>query len=146
MRRLMKLLGYLFEPENYALAVRAVHSAWLVRGWLSEEPRSPGLKPAIAAVEKAHIAPRRNWRISDSGKILGASGLIVRLPYRWGACVHQSLIAYRLLNGYGFAATINIGIPKDGSSEEGHAWVTADGKPAGDNMNARFLTVYRYSK
>lgn len=146
MRDLIKISGYLFESENYLLLARVIRTAWLVHGWLAGEPLTPGLKPAIEAIEKAGIDPRRNWRISDCQKIFAASRLVVRFPRRWGACVHQSLITYRLLNGYGFASTINLGISKGGNPDEGHAWVTVDGTAHGGGHDSGFMPVYSHSK
>ncbi|QQS47889.1 MAG: lasso peptide biosynthesis B2 protein [Acidobacteriota bacterium] len=146
MRDLIKISGYLFESENYLLLARVIRTAWLVHGWLAGEPLTPGLKPAIAAIEKAGIDPRRSWRISDCRKIFAASRLVVRFPRRWGACVHQSLITYRLLNGYGFASTINLGISKGGNPDEGHAWVTVDGTAHGGGHDSGFMPVYSHSK
>jgi len=139
----MRYLGYLFEAENYLLAARTVQAAWLVRGWLSGEPREPGIRPTIHAIEKARIPRVNSWRISDYRKVLGAAGLAVRFPFRWGACVHQSLIAFRLLCGYGISASINLGILKDESPDSGHAWVTVAGSDFDHHAGTKFRIVHK---
>lgn len=139
----MRSPGFLFEAENYLLAARTIRAAWMVRGWLSGEPREPGIRPTIHAIEKARIPRVNGWRISDYRKILRAAGLAVRFPYGWGACVHQSLITYRLLCGYGIPGSINLGIKKDDSLDSGHAWVTVAGSDFDHHTGTQFRIVYR---
>lgn len=114
--------------ENYLLAGRAIRIAWQVWRALPERRSSPHLGPAIraAAVLNADSALKSRAgarKIADPGRIVWLADLLTRLPVRWGRCVQQTLITFRLLNDYGIPASICYGIPRDNPVGEGHAWV-----------------------
>jgi hypothetical protein len=155
MKRLRKFYRYAFAWENYLLLARAVRAARLVRRHLPEPAVSPHLGSALAAVEQLYLPPQPGWKISDEAKIARFAAFVVGFPVEWGKCVQQSLIVYRLLNGYGVPARICFGVSrnqatgKDGVSE-GHAWVVKLNEPDHafaeiDDPRERFTLIYASS-
>jgi hypothetical protein len=122
--RLRKIWREILVPENYLLVGRALVVAWRVRQVLPESEVTPHLGPAIRAIGLLKVEPRGGWTISNPRKILLIADLLVRLPFRWGLCVQRSLIAWRLLNGYGIPASVCYGVPiGSDAAREGHAWI-----------------------
>ncbi len=146
MKRLLKFYRYAFAWENYPLLVRAFRAAWLVRNHLGEQAASPHLSSSLNAVNRMYLPPQ-GWKISDPEKIVRFAAFVVNFPVAWGKCVQQSLIAYRLLNGYGIPAKVCFGISRDESSDEGHAWIVKLSEPErafaeATDPRARFKVVY----
>src|SRR5262249_12306747 len=106
MKRLLKFYKFAFAWENYLLLVRAIGAAQLVRAHLGEAVPSPHLASSLRAVERLYLPPQPGWRLSDPERVVWLASFVVNMPSAWGKCVQQSLIAYRLLNGYGFPAEI----------------------------------------
>jgi hypothetical protein len=129
MRRLLKFYKYAFAWENYLLLARAIHAALLVRRRLEERAESPHFAASLNAVDHLYLPPQPGWKISDAEKIVRFANFVVNFPVAWGKCVQQSLIAYRLLNGYGIPAKICYGVSRDESSQDGHAWVVRSSEP-----------------
>lgn len=126
-------------------------AAICVRRSLADNRPSPGLAAAIEAVDRVYLPLQRGWRISDRRKIALFAAFVTQFPVAWGRCVQQSLICYRLLNGYGIPAKICFGIDREDESGEGHSWVvTADDEaPAFSEIadpNERFKLVYQSEK
>ncbi len=142
MKRLLKFYRFAFAWENYLLLVRAIAAARLVRRLLKEETSTPGLAAALSAVKGVYLPPQPGWQISEAKRVALFAGLVVNLPVSWGRCVQQSLITYRLLNGYGVPAKICFGIRCDNPTRDGHAWVvTMDGSEEVD-PDERFQLIY----
>jgi hypothetical protein len=144
MKRLLKFYRYAFVWENYPLLARTLYAAWLVRRSINERAPSPHFSSALSAVEKLYLPQQANWKISDIEKIAHFAGFVVNFPVTWGKCVQQSLIIYRLLNGYGVPAKICFGVSLIDSQNDGHAWVIT---PSGvfaesDDPRHRFRTIY----
>lgn len=118
-----KLYNNFLEREVWQLLFRTILSARLVRQTLAGSGIDPGLSPAISAANSLYLAPQSGWTISKPHLIAKAANLAVVLPRPWGHCVHQSLITYRLLNGYGIPAKICFGISLNNPVAEGHAWI-----------------------
>jgi hypothetical protein len=129
MIRLFKFYKYAFAWENYLLLARAIGAARLVRAQLDEAAPSPRLSSSVRVVEKLYLSPQPGWRVSDPEKIARFAAFVVNVPAAWGRCVQQSLVAYRLLNGYGIPARICFGVSRDDASNEGHAWVIRLSEP-----------------
>lgn len=130
MRHLLKFYRYVWEWENYLLLTRTLRAAWLVRRHLRERAPSPHFATALPVVEQLYLPPQPNWRISDASKIASFASFAVNTPVTWGRCLQQSLIIYRLLNGYGIPARICFGVSRDEPARDGHAWViTLDDPP-----------------
>jgi hypothetical protein len=147
MKRLLKFYRYVFAWENYLLLARAIRAAWLVRKFLPENIPSPHFASALGAVEKLYLPPQPGWSISSEEKVVRCASFVVNFPIEWGKCVQQSLIVYRLLNGYGIPAKVCFGISRDSSSTEGHAWVVrldAPGRAIAEKVDPRerFKLVY----
>jgi hypothetical protein len=144
MKRLLKFYRYAFAWENYPLLARTIHAAWLVRRLLGKQSSSPHLSSALAVVEKLYLPPQPGWTVSHPEKIARFAGFIVNLPFNWGKCVQQSLISYRLLNGYGIPAKICFGVNRNESVSDGHAWVTTGGETFAETTDPgeRFKIVY----
>ncbi|MGE0882226.1 MAG: lasso peptide biosynthesis B2 protein [Blastocatellales bacterium] len=147
MTRLLKFYHYMFGLENYLLLARVVQSAWLVRKLLPDQLPAPSFASALEAVDKVYLAPQRDWKISDEKKIARFAGFVVNFPIHWGKCVQQSLIIYRLLNGYGIPAKICFGVSRGQNSNDGHAWVIKLSEPERPfaevfDPRERFKTVY----
>lgn len=123
MKRLLKFYRYAFAWENYLLLARAIRAAWLVRKVLPENIPSPHFASALCVVEKLYLPPQPGWTISSEEKVVRFASFVINFPVEWGKCVQQSLIVYRLLNGYGIPARICFGVSRDDSSTDGHAWV-----------------------
>lgn len=123
LQRLLKHYRLCLAWENYLLLARAIAAARLVRRALPEKDPGPNLGPAIAAAEKFYLPPQPGWMISDPRRIPRFAALVANYPRPWGRCVQQSLIAYRLLNGYGIPAKICYGISRARPRNEGHAWI-----------------------
>lgn len=145
MRHLLKFYRYAFAWENYPLLVRALRAAWLVRRHLRAP--SPHFAAALPVVNQLYLPPQPGWRISDAAKIAPFAGFVVSFPVVWGRCVQQSLIAYRLLNGYGIPAKICFGVSSDATDNDGHAWVITLSDPPlpfaeASDPRARFKLVY----
>lgn len=147
MRHLLKFYRYAFAWENYPLLVRALRAAWLVRWHLRERAPSPHFSAVLPAVNQLYLPPQPSWRISEAEKIARFAGFVVNFPVAWGRCVQQSLIAYRLLNGYGIPAKICFGVNSDAADNDGHAWVITLSDPPRpfaetSDPRARFKLVY----
>jgi hypothetical protein len=123
MRHLLKFYRYAWRWENYLLLMRTLRAAWLVRWHLRERVLSPHFSSALPAINQLYLPPQTAWRISDATKIARFASFVVSFPVTWGRCLQQSLIIYRLLNGYGIPAQICFGISRDEANNEGHAWV-----------------------
>ena len=122
-KRLAQVIQFGRAWQNYLLLVRTLHAAWLVRKHLSDRRSSPSLAAAIAAVEPLYVSPQPQWRGVNEETILRFAGFIAGAPLTWGRCVQRSLLAYRLLNGYGYAARLCFGIHRQDQTLAGHAWV-----------------------
>lgn len=146
-----KRIGQLFEFgsswPNYMLLARTIAAAWLVRRELSARRLSPTLAATIAAVEKLYLSPQPRWRGAEAATIVRFAGFVVGVPLTWGRCVQKSLIAYRLLNGYGFPTRFCCGINRQNQAWDGHAWVECLSTPKcalGESADPyeRYLPVY----
>ncbi len=147
MKHLLKFYRYIFDWENYLLLVRAIEAARLVRRLLPERAVSPHFASALTAVEWLYLPPQPGWKISDEEKIARFAAFVTGFPVEWGKCVQQSLIVYRLLNGYGIPAKICFGVSRDERLNEGHAWVVKLSEPERPFVEAtdpreKFTTVY----
>jgi len=129
MRHLLRFYRYIFDWENYLLLARAIEAARLVRKHTPERAVSPHFGSALAAVEQLYLPPQTGWKISDEEKIVRFAAFVIAFPVEWGKCVQQSLIVYRLLNGYGIPAKICFGVSRDETANEGHAWVVKLSEP-----------------
>ncbi|MEO6724106.1 MAG: lasso peptide biosynthesis B2 protein [Blastocatellia bacterium] len=150
MKYLLKFYRYAFAWENYLLLARAISAARVVRRRLPEQALSPHFASALAVVELLYLPPQPGWKISDEAKIARFAAFVVGFPMRWGKCVQQSLIVYRLLNGYGIPARICFGVSRNQTSNEGHAWVIKLNEPDSAFAEAtdpqeRFTPVYMSS-
>lgn len=119
------LLRKWLRPESLLLLLRTLGAARVVRGALAGCGIDPNLAPAIRAVESVYLPPQAGWRISDPRLIASAAIVMTTLPRRWGRCVQQSLITYRLLNGYGIPAKVCYGVSIANPDQSGHAWIRA---------------------
>jgi hypothetical protein len=147
MKHLLKFYRYIFDLENYLLLVRAIKAARLVRMNLPERAVSPHFASALSAVDRLYLPPQPGWKISDEEKIARFAAFVTGFPVEWGKCVQQSLIVYRLLNGYGIPSKICFGVSRDETPDEGHAWVVKLGEPARPfvettDPHERFTMVY----
>jgi hypothetical protein len=147
MRHLLKFYRYIFEWENYLLLVRAIQAARLVRRELPERAVSPQIASALSVVERFYLPKQLGWKISDEQKVARFAAFVIGFPVEWGKCVQQSLIVYRLLNGYGIPAKVCFGVSRNPESVEGHAWVIKLNEPEQPFAEAtdpreRFTTVY----
>lgn len=147
MKHLLKFYRYVFCWENHLLLVRAIRAAWLVRQMLPERATSPHFASALPTVERLYLPPQPNWRISDEQKVARFAAFVISFPIEWGKCVQQSLITYRLLNGYGIPAKICFGVSRDQNANDGHAWVVKLSEPErafaeAANPRERFVPVY----
>jgi hypothetical protein len=126
-RRLLKFHRYAFALENYQLLARVICAALLVRRQLRHLAGSvaitPQLKAALPVIPQLYLSPQPRWQISEAEKIVRFAAAAVDFPTRWGMCLQRSLIAWRLLNGYGIPAQLCIGISRDDPAR-GHVWVT----------------------
>ncbi|MBS1791431.1 MAG: lasso peptide biosynthesis B2 protein [Acidobacteria bacterium] len=129
MKHLLKFYRYIFDWENYLLLARAIEAARLVRRHLPERAVSPQFGSALTAVDRIYLPPQTGWRISEEEKIVRFAAFVIAFPVEWGKCVHQSLIVYRLLNGYGIPAKICFGVRRDEPRTDGHAWVEKLSEP-----------------
>ena len=120
-----RLLGKWLRPESLLLLLRTLSAARVVRDALAGCGIDPNLGPAIRAVESVYLPPQAGWRISDPRLIASAAIVMTTLPRRWGRCVQQSLITYRLLNGYGIPAKVCYGVSIANPDQSGHAWIRA---------------------
>jgi hypothetical protein len=109
--------------QNYLLLVRTFRTAWLVRRHLATGRLSPQLAPTIAAVERLYLPPQTGWSGVEAETIMRFAGFVVGVPLTWGRCVQKSLIAYRLLNGYGIPVRFCCGVNRQDQVLDGHAWV-----------------------
>lgn len=123
MKHLLKFYRYIFDLENYLLLARAIEAARLVRRHLSERAVSPHFASALKAVDQIYMSPQPDWKISDEEKIVRFAAFVIGFPFEWGKCVQQSLIVYRLLNGYGIPARICFGVSREANASDGHAWI-----------------------
>lgn len=148
-RLLLRFYRYVFALENYFLLLRVVRTAWRVRQHLQSigsNDLTPQLRNALPLIQDYYLPPQSGWRISDPERIVIFARASVAFPSRWGRCLQQSLIAYHLLNGYGFPAQLCIGINRT-DPEQGHVWVSLErdqGKPfaEADDLPERFTTIY----
>ena len=123
LKKLLKFHKYALAWENYLLMARVIGAALLVRRSLAEKALSPHFPSSLNAVDQMYLPPQPGWKISDPEKVALFASFAVNFPVVWGRCVQQSLITYRLLNGYGIPAKICFGVKRDGASDDGHAWV-----------------------
>lgn len=120
---------YGWRWRNYRLLARAIYAAWLVRRHLADTRQSPSLAAAIAAVVPMTLPPQPHWRGVTALEICQFAAFVVGWPATWGRCVQRSLIAYRLLNGYGMPTRICFGIHRQVPQQPGHAWVESCAAP-----------------
>lgn len=118
-----KLIGKGLRPETIQLLFRTLAAARVVRSALTGSGIDPNLGPAIRAAELVYLPPQTGWKISDPRLIASAATVATALPRRWGRCVQQSLITYRLLNGYGIPARVCYGVSIASPDQSGHAWI-----------------------
>ena len=150
MKRLRKFYKYfsaLAAWENHLLLARAIAAAKLVRLHLNEGKLTPNLASSVRAVGLLYLPPQPGWQISDPEKIVRFASFVVKMPTAWGKCVQQSLIAYRLLNGYGIPARICFGVSRDVFPVGGHAWIVRLSEPdrafaEATDPRERFQLVY----
>jgi len=147
MKHLLKFYRYMFNWENYLLLVRAIQAARLVKRLLPEQALSPYFASALATVDGLYLPKQPGWNISDDRKIARFAAFVTNVPTEWGKCVQQSLILYRLLNGYGIPAKICFGVSRNPDSTDGHAWVVKLSEPEhpvaeSANPHERFTLVY----
>lgn len=109
--------------ENYLLLTRTLHAAWLVRRQLTDNRSSPQLAAAIQAVKVLYLPAQSGWSGPTANTVMRFAGFVTGVPRSWGRCVQRSLIAYRLLNGYGIPARVCFGIHRADQARDGHAWV-----------------------
>ncbi|MBI1765777.1 MAG: lasso peptide biosynthesis B2 protein [Acidobacteria bacterium] len=128
-KRIRQVFEYGAAGQNYLLLARTLHTAWLVRRQLAARQSSPQLATTIAAVEKLYLPPQPGWTGIPAETILRFAGFIVGVPLTWGRCVQKSLIAYRLLNGYGIPARFCCGVNRQQQTLDGHAWVEKLSEP-----------------
>lgn len=124
-RSLFRYAGYALSCENYALLWRAIAAAWRLRSLLPDSRAETPLLPAIEAARGFRLDRQPGWTISSPEKIVLFAAWVARQPPVSGLCVQQSLIAWRLLNGYGIPARICFGISRESPATSGHAWVEA---------------------
>lgn len=129
MKHLLKFYRYIFDWENYLLLARAIEAARLVRRHLPEQAISPQFGSALTVVDRLYLPPQIGWAISEEEKIARFAAFVINFPVEWGKCVQQSLIVYRLLNGYGIPAKICFGVSRDQTTTDGHAWVEKLSEP-----------------
>jgi len=145
LRPLLKFYRYLWAWENYLLLPRTVRAARLVRGKMPDGNLTPRLAAALPVIDACYLTPQPGWHISDAAKITRFASFVVNFPTQWGRCLQRSLIAYRLLNGYGVAAHLCIGVDREDASRDGHVWVmTADGQAIGESVEPRdrYQTIF----
>ena len=147
MKHLLKFYRYIFAWENYLLLARTIQAARLVRQVMPEKSLSPHFASAVSAVDDMYLQKQPGWHISDDRKIVWFAAFATNFPTEWGKCVQQSLILYRLLNGYGIPAKICFGVSRNPDSNEGHAWVVKLSNPEcpiaeSVNLRERFTLVY----
>lgn len=146
-KRMRQVVQYGTAWPHYLLLVRTLHTAWLVRRYLTERQASPHLATTLAAVEKLYLPPQPDWFGVEAETILRFAGFVVGVPLTWGRCVQKSLITYRLLNGYGIPARFCCGVNRQDQSLDGHAWVEKLSEPKralGESHDPylRYLPVY----
>ncbi len=146
-RRIRQAVEYGMAWPHYLLLARTLRAAWLVRRHLAERQASPQLAATIAAVEKLYLPPQRGWSGVDAVTIMRFAGFVVGVPLSWGRCVQKSLIAYRLLNGYGIPARFCCGVHRQNQALDGHAWVENLSEPRqalGESQDPfeRYLPIY----
>jgi hypothetical protein len=143
---------YGWSAAHYRLLARALRATWRVRRQLAESSgapqRSPHLAAAIAAVEPLFLTPQPGWQAVNPETIVRFAGFVAGIPLNWGRCVQRSLIAYRLLNGYGIPARICFGIHRQDQGLDGHAWVellSAPQQALGEQQNPyeKYLPVFQ---
>lgn len=147
MKHLLKFYRYMFNWENYLLLARTIQAARLVKQVLPEQSLSPHFASALSVVDGMYLPKQAGWNISDDRKIARFAAFVTNVPTEWGKCVQQSLIVYRLLNGYGVPAKICFGVSRNPDSTDGHAWVVKLGEPERPfaesvNPHERFTLVY----
>lgn len=128
-KSLRKIHLYAFAWENYPLLFRTLKAAWLVRRHLRERTPSPHFGAAVQAVNLLYLPPQPGWHVSDPERIARFASFVINFPVTWGKCVHQSLITYRLLNGYGIPAKVCFGVNQQTPETDGHAWVVTLTEP-----------------
>jgi hypothetical protein len=148
-RHALKFYRYAFARENYLLLVRVARAARLVRRQLRHRAGAadltPQLKAALPVIPALYLPPQPQWQISEAEKIVRFASFAVAFPVRWGRCLQQSLIAWRLLNGYGIPAQLCIGVSRT-DPDQGHVWVTriADNQALAESSDPRerFRMIY----
>lgn len=144
---LFTILKFGTRLESWSLLIRTLVAVLLVQRHLRDRRPSPNLAAAISAVEKLYLPPQAGWSITRPQLIARVAHLIINTPWSWGKCVQQSLITYRLLNGYGIPCRICYGVSLANTEESGHAWIRvvnpADQRLAGSPEPLdRFRVVY----
>jgi hypothetical protein len=128
-RRIWQVTHYGRNWQHYLLLWRAFLAARLIRHNLGERQLSPSLVTTIAAVEKSYLPPQAGWRGVEAVTIMHFAGFVVGVPLTWGRCVQKSLIAYRLLNGYGIPVRFCCGVNRQNQALAGHAWIERLSEP-----------------
>jgi hypothetical protein len=147
LRPLLKFPRYLWSWENYLLLARAVAAARLVRRKLGAAAVAPKLTEALPVVNDFYLPPQPGWQISDAEKVVRFASFVVNFPTPWGKCLQRSLIVYRLLNAYGIAARLCIGVDREDATRDGHVWVInlkGGGRAVGESVepSARYQTIF----
>jgi hypothetical protein len=147
LRALLKFRRYVWSWENYLLLARTVAAARLVRRRLGASAATPKLAAALPVVNDFYLPPQPGWQISDAEKVARFASFVVNFPTPWGQCLQRSLIVYRLLNGYGIAARLCIGVDREDAARDGHVWVINvkdGGRPVGESVEprARYQTIF----
>lgn len=100
-----------------ALLLVPVHASLLVFGyartrhWLERLSTAPDLRPPTPCdITQA-------WRLAELASIAGRHGLVN------ASCLRQSLLLYFLLRSRGLAPALMLGVRREGSDMDAHAWV-----------------------
>ena len=82
----------------------------------------------------------------ETGPLTSLVELVTRVTHGQTRCLARSLLLFWLLKARGEPAELLIGVSKEASAIESHAWIETQGRVMGDSqeMTRRFATFLRF--
>jgi hypothetical protein len=108
-------------------------------GWWIALPLLKRATPLPRLVRFAHLDPRRTARdLEREAKVAALAEWLFKVRPRPARdnCLERSLVAYRFLGRLGAEPELVVGLGDKEEATVGHVWVTVDGHPVHDELEA----------
>jgi len=142
------LLPAVLSPDSWPILLRA----WRIERSLPSLLDDQTLPQVLQHLETHSLSPRPN--MATAIQVTRLADAVVALNHRVeiGPCLRRSVVRFHLLRQIGFPVTLHVGAQKmpggghGGTSLVGHAWLTVDGFPWEESLEADqdYVVMYSY--